>query len=48
MCVDEIKEGKEYSIVAIHLLPSFAAADWNDEGYMLVPDGSGALIGYNC
>lgn len=48
VCVDEIKEGKEYSIVAIHLLPSFAAADWNDEGYMLVPDGSGALIGYNC
>lgn len=46
--VEKIKEGKAYSIIAIHLLPSFAAADWNDDGYLFVPDGSGALIGYNC
>lgn len=48
ICADEIEEGKEYSIVEIHLLPSFAAGDWNDEGYIFVPDGSGAIIGYNC
>lgn len=42
-----IKEGKRYLLLSVDVLPAFAAADWNESGYMLVPDGSGALINYN-
>lgn len=36
-----------WSVVRIDLLPYFGAADLEDEGYLFVPDGSGALIEYN-
>lgn len=55
--VDDIKypikvvdfEGEEYTfpIVFVEVLPYFSAAGLNDEGYILVPDGSGALIYLN-
>ena len=43
----DIKEGKENSIITINLLPGFSAASAEDSGYILVPDGSGALINFN-
>ncbi len=45
--VKEIKESNDASIIKINLLPSFAAADANTQGYVFVPDGSGALINFN-
>ena len=47
--VDEI-EGVGYNpfmIESIALLPFFGAGSLNDEGYLMVPDGSGALINFN-
>ena len=43
----EIKESEKNKITEISLLPYFGAASVNDSGYFLVPDGSGALIGFN-
>lgn len=45
--VASIKEKGDYSIVKISLLPYFNAADREEKGYILVPDGSGALINFN-
>ena len=55
--VDDIKypikvvdfEGEEHTfpIVFVEVLPYFSAAGLNDEGYILVLDGSGALIYLN-
>ena len=39
--------GDDYPIVNISLLPLFGAGGPNDTGYMLVPEGSGALINFN-
>ncbi len=36
-----------WGIRSISILPYFGAADSEDEGYMLIPDGSGALINFN-
>lgn len=36
-----------YNIIKIDLLPYFGAAGTNDKGYMMIPDGSGALINFN-
>lgn len=44
---DEIKESGENQITKISLLPYFGAAGKEDNGYFLVPDGSGALINFN-
>ncbi|MBO7252656.1 MAG: hypothetical protein J6V25_08515, partial [Oscillospiraceae bacterium] len=47
--VDEI-EGVGYNpfmIESIALLPFFGAGGLEDEGYLMVPDGSGALIDFN-
>lgn len=44
---DEIKGPKGYVIAKIDLLPYFASEDNTAEGYMLLPDGSGALIDLN-
>lgn len=44
---DEIVQHKDFMITGIRLLPYFGAADWDEKGYMLVPDGSGALINFN-
>ncbi len=47
ICTKEIKEGKEFSLISVNLLPTFGAADWSSNGYIFVPDGSGAIINYN-
>lgn len=46
---NEIKElnKKQYLISAVDVLPFFAAAGLKDQGYIFIPDGSGALINYN-
>jgi len=36
-----------YMVKEIALLPYFGAGGLDDEGYLLVPDGSGSLINYN-
>lgn len=43
----QIISPKEFPLVNINLLPFFGAADVKEEGYMFIPDGSGALINYN-
>lgn len=45
--VDEIKHDKSYPVVSIDVLQFFGSAGENETGYMLVPDGSGALIYLN-
>lgn len=42
-----ISEYGDNTIKTIDLLPFFGAGGTEDDGYMLVPDGSGALIYYN-
>lgn len=36
-----------FMVTSISLLPYFGAGDLEDEGYLFVPDGSGALIEFN-
>lgn len=38
---------EEYKLNNISLLPMFGAGGVDDEGYMIVPDGTGALIEFN-
>ncbi len=45
--LDEFGRRTTYPLVSVEVLPFFGAAGVNDEGYMLVPDGSGALIRLN-
>ncbi|OMF21801.1 hypothetical protein BK133_27695 [Paenibacillus sp. FSL H8-0548] len=42
-----IKQQDKFKLVNISLLPFFGAAGSADEGYLFVPDGSGALINFN-
>ncbi|OBZ12529.1 DUF5696 domain-containing protein [Bacillus sp. FJAT-26390] len=42
-----IKQQGKYKLVNISLLPFFGAAGSANEGYLFVPDGSGALINFN-
>jgi len=44
---DEIAYQPVYPIKQLSLLPFMGSGDVNDNGYMLVPDGSGALIYFN-
>ena len=44
---DRIRCGVDEPLVAISVLPMFGAADLETEGFMLVPEGGGALIRYN-
>lgn len=46
---DEIKELNQaaFRLTSVSVLPFFSAAGQSSEGYMLVPDGSGALINFN-
>ncbi|WMT43141.1 DUF5696 domain-containing protein [Paenibacillus sp. D2_2] len=43
----EVQDTEAFPIRSIQLLPFFGAAGLNEEGYIFVPDGSGALIGLN-
>lgn len=43
--VDEIVEYKQNLLLEIVVLPYFAAPDGLEEGYILIPDGCGAIIG---
>ncbi len=44
---DKIVEAGDYELLTISLLPFFGAGSNKEEGYMLVPDGSGSLIYFN-
>lgn len=46
---DEIEElwDEEYLLLQVTLLPYFGAGGLDDNGYLFVPDGSGALINFN-
>lgn len=44
---DQIKQYGKHTVSSISLLPYFGAGSLEDEGYMVVPDGSGALIRFN-
>ena len=43
----EIRYRAEYPITAVTVLPMFGAAGKDEEGFMLVPEGGGAIIRYN-
>ena len=43
----EIRYREDYPITFITVLPMFGAAGVDDEGFMLIPEGGGALINYN-
>lgn len=45
--VGEIEEKGKNKLMEITLLPYFAAGSTKDEGYLLIPDGCGALIYFN-
>ena len=45
--IDRVKEEGTNRLADISLLPYFGAANPTEEGYFLVPDGSGALIRFN-
>lgn len=44
---NSISELKEFPLTTIEILPYFTAAHYDREGYMLIPDGSGAVMNYN-
>lgn len=46
---DKITEESRYLLMSLQLLPAFGASNQQDEGYIMYPDGSGALLRYeNC
>lgn len=45
--MEEVKGTRGYPITNIRVLEYFGAADMKTTGYMMVPDGSGALIQFN-
>ena len=45
--VSEIEEYSTPRIMSISLIPHFGAGSIEDEGYLFVPDGSGAIIEFN-
>lgn len=45
--VKDIIYNEKYPIQAIKLLPYFMSSTTEEDGYMFVPDGSGALINFN-
>ena len=45
--VNEIEEYSTQRIMSISLIPHFGAGSIEDEGYLFIPDGSGAIINFN-
>lgn len=45
--VGDIKEEGKYTATKISLLGHFAAAGYKEDGYIVVPDGSGAVINFS-
>lgn len=45
--IEEIKEDGSNQVYEIGIAPYFGAGGIEDEGYMFVPDGSGAIINFN-
>lgn len=45
--VEDIEENSDSRITNITLLPMFGAGGLNDQGYALLPDGSGSLMEFN-
>lgn len=47
--VNQIKETKldKYRLISVQLLPFFGAGSTKDNGYIVVPDGCGAVINFN-
>lgn len=45
--VANMDEGDMCVVIAIHLLPTMGAGNWEEDGYLLVPDGSGAIAPFN-
>lgn len=44
---ESIQEEGKYAVTSVELLPYFGATAANDGGYMVYPDGSGALTYFN-
>ena len=44
---EEIKENGTARIISIGLMPFFGSGGADDSGYILIPDGSGAVINFN-
>lgn len=45
--MDEIEYNSEYPITELSVLPYFGAGIASEEGFLLVPEGSGAIINFN-
>jgi hypothetical protein len=44
---EKLQEGNKCFLISINLLPTIGAGSWDDEGYLFVPDGCGALVKFN-
>lgn len=49
VCVpyDRINEGDKIALISLKILPAFGAGNEDSDGYIVVPDGSGAVINFN-
>ena len=45
--MDEIQCKSDYPLLNLNVLPFFGAGGTKDEGYLLVPEGGGAIINFN-
>lgn len=45
--MEEMEYKDEYPLLYLSVLPYFGAAGTDEEGYMMVPEGGGAIINYN-
>lgn len=44
---EKVAQEVDYNITRVDLLPAFGATTFNENGYMFIPDGSGALVNMN-